>query len=118
MLKRCGIMTAALLLLLALCSCGSYEARLAGTWMGDGSLDVGIMESVDGPVPFNGADQWIFDGVDTAVATVDGDDVTLRYSASDDTLSLNDGGEVSWGVPYGRRGGTLRIGGAEYTKAK
>ena len=118
MLKRCGIMIAALVLLLALCGCGSYEARLAGTWQGDGSLAVGIMESVDGPVPFNGAERWMFDGEETAVATVDGDNVTLHYYASDDTLTLTDGGEVSWGVVYERKGDTLRIAGAEFTKAK
>lgn len=117
MLKQCGTMAAAMALLLALCGCGSYEARLAGTWQGDGSLDVGI-RAEDGPVPFNGAEQWIFDGEETAVATVDGRDVTLHYYATDDTLTLNDGGEVSWGVPYELKGGTLRIAGAEYTKAK
>lgn len=116
-MKQCGTMIAALLLLLALCACGSHEAKLAGTWQGDGSLDVG-MAAEDGPAPFNGAERWVFDGEETAVATVNGSSVTLHYYATDDTLTFNDGGEVSWGVAYELKGSTLRIGGAEYTKAE
>lgn len=116
MMKQCGKMIAALVLLLALGAC-SYEGRLAGTWQGDGSLGMGA-GAVDGPVPFHGAQRWVFDGEETAVATVDGSEVTLHYYATDDTLTLNDGGEVSWGVPYERKGDTLRIAGAEFAKVK
>lgn len=116
MMKQCGKMIAALVLLLALCGC-SYEGRVAGTWQGDGSLGAGI-GAVDGPAPFEGAEQWEFDGKETAIVTVSGSEVTLHYYATDDTLTLNDGGEVSWGVPYERKGDTLRIAGAEFTKVK
>lgn len=117
-MKQSAKMAACLLLLLALCGCGRYESRLAGTWQGDGSLDMGISEELDGPVPFNGAEQWVFDGEETAFATVEGKDVELRYYASDDTLTLNDGGEVSWGVLYEVKGNILRIGQAEFRKAR
>ena len=117
-MRRCGRLAACLLLLLALCACASHESRIAGTWMGDGSLDSGIAGAVDGTRPFDGAELWTFDGENTAVATVDGRKITFHYYASDDTLTLNDGGETSWGVPYERKGDTLRIGGATYTKAK
>ena len=115
-MKRFVKVTLGLALLLALCSC-KYESRLAGTWQGDGSFDMGI-RAEDGPVPFNGAERWEFDGDSTAVATVDGKDVKLHYYATDDTLTLNDGGEVGWGVQYELKGGVLRIGGAEFTKVK
>ena len=95
--------TACLLLLLALCGC-RYESRVAGTWQGDG----------EGA----GVERWVFDGTDTAVATVDGRDIALHYYASDDTLTLNDGGEVSWGVGYERKGDDLYIAGAKFTKAE
>lgn len=104
------------LLLAALCSC-KYESRLAGAWQGDGSFDIGAREQ-DGPIPFNGAERWEFDGDSTVVATVDGRDVKLHYYASDDTLTLNDGGEVSWGVLYELKGNTLRIGDAVYAKVR
>lgn len=52
------------------------------------------------------------------MATVGGRDLEFRYYASDDTLTLNDGGEVSWGVPYELKSDTLRIGNATYTKVK
>lgn len=117
-MKRYGKMAACLLLLLALCACGSHESRIAGTWMGDGSLDSGIAGEIDGAPPFDGAELWTFDGENTAVATVNGRNITFHYYASDDTLTLNDGGETSWGVPYERRGDTLRIGNAAYTRAK
>lgn len=117
-MKRFVNVTLGLLLLLALCSCGSYESRIKGEWQGDGSFDLGA-ERLDGPpVPFNGAERWVFDGESAAIATVDGKDVELRYYATDDTLTLNDGGEVSWGVPYERKGDTLRIQRAEFTKVK
>lgn len=54
-MKPCVKITACLLLLLALCACGSYESRIAGTWQGDGSLDSG-MEGADPPPPFDGAE--------------------------------------------------------------
>ena len=116
MMKQCIKITACLLLLAALCACGSYESRIAGTWQGDGSLDSGIAGAIDGARPFDGAERWAFDGVDTAVATVGGRELKLHYYASDDTLTLNDGGEVSWGVPYEKRGDVLRISGADFTK--
>lgn len=116
-MKRCIKLALGLLLLLALCGCGSYESRLAGVWQGGGSLDVGVREQ-DGPIPFDGAERWEFDGDSAAVATVGGKDVELHYYASDDTLTLNDGGEVSWGVLYELRGDTLRIAGAEFTKVR
>lgn len=47
-----------------------------------------------------------------------GKDIELHYYASDDTLTLNDGGEVSWGVSYEVKGDTLRIGNAACTKAE
>lgn len=109
--------TACLLLLLALCAC-SYESGLKGTWQGDGSLEIGTMKALDGPVPFDGAERWEFDGDSTAVATVGGKEVKLHYYASDDTLTLNDGGEVSWGVRYELKGNTLRIGDSTFTKVK
>lgn len=117
-MKQSVKITACLLLLLALCGCGNYEARLEGTWQGDGSLDAGIAGAVDGARPFDGAEQWEFDGTERAVATVGGRDVELHYYASDDTLTLNNGGETSWGVPYELRGDALRIGNAYYTKVK
>lgn len=116
-MKQWAKLTVCLLLLAVLCACGSYESRLAGTWEGDGSLDVGVREQ-DGPIPFNGAERWEFDGDSAVVATVDGKDVKFHYYASDDTLTLNDGGEVSWGVLYKLRGDTLRIGDAVYTKVR
>lgn len=117
-MKQCAKMTACLLLLLALCGCGGYESKVAGTWQGDGSLDSGIAGEIDGPPPFDGAAQWVFDGKETAVATVDGKDLELHYYASDDTLTLNAGGEMSWGVRYELKGDTLRIGNAAYTRVK
>lgn len=112
---RRGIKLAAcFLLLLALCGCGNYEARLEGTWQGDGSLDVAIEVAV----PFNGAEQWVFDGKETAIATVKGKRVDCHYYATDDTLTLNAGEEVSYGVVYELKGDTLRIGSAIYTKVK
>lgn len=117
-MKQSVKMTACLLLLLALCACGSYEARAAGTWQGDGSLDLGTGRAGEERAPFEGAERWSFDGDSTAIATVDGRDVTCRYSMTGDTLTLNAGGEVSWGVLYELRGGTLRIGGAEYVRVK
>ncbi len=117
-MKQHGKMAACLLLLLALCSCGyDYESRAAGTWQGDGSLTFDT-EGPEGPAPFEGAERWVFDGNSAAIATVDGKDVEFHYSMTDDTLTLNDGGEVSWGVPYGLSGNTLRIGNATYKKAK
>lgn len=114
---RRGIkLTACFLLLLALCGCGNYEARLEGTWQGDGSLAVRTDETE--PVPFDGAEQWVFDGKETAIATVKGRRVECRYYATDSTLTLNAGGEISWGVRYELRGDTLRIGNAYYTKVK
>ena len=110
--------TACLLLLAALCACGSYESRIAGTWQGDGSLDSGIAGAIDGARPFDGAERWVFDGEESAVVTVDGRDIELHYYASDDTLTLNDGGEVSWGVGYERKGDDLYIAGAKFTKAE
>ena len=115
-MRRYGKVIACLLLLAALCAC-KYESRAAGTWQGDGSLDVGI-EGPDGVPPFDGAEQWVFDGESTAVATVGGRDVEFHYYMTDDTLTLNDGGEVSWGVTYELKGNTLRIAGAEFTKVK
>lgn len=108
--------TACLLVLLALCSCG-HESKVAGTWQGDGSLTLGT-GGVEEPAPFEGAERWVFDGESTAIATVDGTDVEFHYYATDDTLTLNDGGEVSWGVQYERKGDTLRISQAEFTKVK
>lgn len=116
-MRRCGKMAACLLLLLALCACGSYESKVAGVWQGDGSLDCG-MEGADPSPPFDGAERWEFDGTERAVATVGGRDLELHYYASDDTLTLNDGGEVSWGVPYEVKGNTLCVGNATYTKVK
>lgn len=107
-----------LALLLALCACGSYESRLEGVWQGDGSLDSGIAGEVDGHPPFDGAERWEFDGRERAAATVNGREIRLHYYASDDTLTLNDGGEISWGVPYERKGDTLCICGAEFVKVK
>ena len=117
-MRQCGKIAVCLLLLLALCACGNYEARLEGTWQGDGSLDSGIAGEIDGPPPFDGAARWEFDGAERAVATVGGRDLEFHYYASDDTLTLNDGGETSWGVPYERKGDSLRIGNATYTRAK
>lgn len=106
-----------LALLLALCACGSWESRAEGVWQGAGGviLDTG---GVEDPAPFEGAEQWAFDGVETAVATVEGREVRCHYYMTDDTLTLNAGGELSWGVRYELRGDTLRIGGAEYTRVK
>ena len=111
-MKRCVNVIFSLLLLLALCACGSYESRIAGTWQGDGSLDMGVEEELT--PPFQGAERWEFDGDSTAIATVGGKEIRLHYYASDDTLTLNDGGEVSWGMQYEMKGGTLRIGSAEF----
>ena len=118
MMKQCIKITACLLLLLALCGCGNYEARLEGAWQGDGSLDSGIAGAIDGARPFDGAERWVFDGEESAVVTVDGRDIELHYYASDDILTLNDGGETSWGIRYEVKGDTLRIGGAEFVKVK
>lgn len=117
-MKRAASMTACLLLLLALCACGSYEAKVTGIWQGDGSLDAGIAGEIDGPRPFDGAEQWEFDGEERAVATVGGREIEFHYYASDSTLTLNDGGEVSWGIRYEVKGDTLNIGNATYTKVK
>lgn len=113
-MKHSVKITACLLLLLALCGCGNYEARLEGAWQGDGSLDVAIEVAV----PFNGAEQWVFDGKETAIATVKGKRVDCHYYATDDTLTLNAGEEASCGVQYELKGNTLRIGNAIYTKVK
>lgn len=117
-MRNCGKLAACLLLLLALCACGSHESKVAGVWQGDGSLDAGAAGTVDGTRPFDGAERWVFDGEATAIATVGGRDITLHYYASDDTLTLNDGGEVSWGVLYEVKGDSLRIGNATYTRVK
>jgi len=115
-MKQRGKIAVCLLLLLMLCSC-RYESRASGTWYGDGGLTLG-REGPEGPAPFEGAELWTFDGNSTAIATVDGKNVELHYSMSDDTLTLNDGGEVSWGVQYELNGDTLRIGNATYKKAR
>ena len=117
-MKQYGKIAVCLLLLLTLCACGSYESKVAGVWQGDGSLDSGIAGEIDGPPPFDGAARWEFDGAERAVATVGGRDLEFRYYASDDTLTLTEGGEVSWGVPYELKSDTLRIGNATYTKVK
>ena len=111
-MKRCVNVIFGLILLLALCACGSYESRIAGTWQGDGSFDMGVEQ--EHIPPFQGAEQWSFDGDSTAIATVNGKEIRLHYYASDDTLTLNDGGEESWGIQYEMRGSTLRIGNAEF----
>lgn len=113
-MKQFGKLAVCLLLLLALCAC-SHAAGLKGTWQGDGSPKLGI-EGPDEPLPFEGAERWTFDGEDTAVATVNGREIEFHYEASDDTLTLNDGGEMSWGVLYERKGDVLRIGEAEFAK--
>lgn len=115
-MKQAGKLVFGLLFLLALCAC-SYESGLKGTWQGDEGLKSGVEDS-DVPPPFEGAEQWAFDGEDTVVVTVKGREIEFHYYATDDTLTLNDGGEVSWGIPYERKGNTLRIGGAEFTRTK
>lgn len=115
MMKRKIKLTVCFLLLLALCGC-RYEGRFEGTWQEDGSLSVRTDEVE--PIPFDGAEQWAFDGEDAAVATVKGRRVECRYYATDSTLTLNAGGEISWGVRYELKGDTLRIGNAYYTKVK
>lgn len=114
-MKQCVKVMFSVLLLAALCGCGSYESRVEGTWQGDGSLKMDLY-GVEGPAPFDGVEQWVFDGDSTAIATVNGRDVELHYYITDDTLTLNDGGEVSWGVRYELKGSTLRILEAEFTK--
>lgn len=114
-MKQSVKIAACLLLLLALCGC-RYEGSFEGAWQGDGSLAVRTDERE--PVSFDGAERWVFDGEDTAVATVKGRRVECRYYATDSTLTLNAGGEISWGVRYEMKGDTLRIGNAYYTKVK
>lgn len=119
-MRQCGKIAVCLLLLLALCGC-RYESRVAGAWQGVGeSAGVNVEMMIDGPAPFDGAERWVFDGTgtDTAIATVGGRDLEFHYYASDDTLTLNDGGETSWGVRYEVKGDTLRIGNATYKKIK
>lgn len=105
-----------LLLLLALCAC-NYESGLKGTWQGDGGLVSGV-EDPEALPPFEGAGRWTFDGEDAAVATVDGRKLQFSYCATDDTLTLTGGGTESWGIPYERKGDTLRIGETEFTRVK
>jgi len=73
-------------------------------------------EGPEGPAPFEGAERWVFDGNSAAIATVDGKDLELHYSMTDDTLTLNDGGEESWGLQYVLKGNILRVGNAIYKK--
>lgn len=115
-MRRWGKLAASLLLLLTLCACGNYESRVEGAWQGDGSLRFDF-EDAENPPSFASAEQWVFDGNGTAIATVRDVEVMCSYRMTGDTLTLNDGGAVSWGIRYELKGGTLRIGSAEFTKA-
>lgn len=99
--------------LVLLCSC-SHESSLIGTWNGDGSLDMLGMEA-----PYEFATQWIFDEEGTVIVKVGEEELEFKYSATDDTLTLN-GGEMSWGVLHTVKGKTLSIetgdGAAAFTK--
>jgi len=101
--------------LLILSSCGG-EAKLTGTWQGDGSLDMLGMEA-----PWEYATQWVFRADGTVSVTVGEETVDFRYSTTDDTLTLN-GEELSWGVLYRVKQDTLSIetgdGTAVFTKMK
>lgn len=87
---------------LMLCAC-SHEAKLEGTWQGDGSLDMLGMEA-----PYEFATQWRFNSDGTVVVTAGEETVEFRYSVTDDTLTLN-GEELSWGVLYQVKDDTLSI---------
>lgn len=99
--------------LILLGSC-SPDDKLVGTWQGDGSLDLLGMEA-----PYEFATQWIFTEDGTAIVNVGEEELEFKYSATDDTLTLN-GGEMSWGVLYRVKGKTLSIetgdGAAAFTK--
>lgn len=97
-MRQCVKVMTCLALLLALCGCGRYESRVEGAWEGGGSVIPGVREE-ERP-PFEEAERWRFDGNETAIATVGGKQVECRYSMTDDTLTLNAGGEASWGVLY------------------
>lgn len=81
----------------------SHESSLVGTWQGDGSLDMAAMEA-----PYEFATQWIFDNEGNVVVKVGEEEVEFKYSATDDTLTLN-GSEMSWGVLYEVKGKQLTI---------
>ena len=88
--------------LVLLCSC-SPESLLVGTWQGDGSLDMLGMEA-----PYEFATQWSFDKEGTVIVRVGEEKLEFKYSATDDTLTLN-GNKMSWGMIYNVNGKQLTI---------
>jgi len=101
-LIRSVLLSALLLGLAMLCSC-SHEARLVGTWQGDGTLDM-----ISTEVPYEFATKMVFSSDGTAVITVDGYETQYGYHATDDTITLN-GGDMSYGFDYSLSGRTLTI---------
>ena len=55
------------------------------------------------------AERTSFADDNTVLVEGEGASIELRWSASDDTLTFN-GTEISWGVPYTRKGDTFVIG--------
>ena len=99
---RLIVVSAIFLALVALCAC-SHEARLVGTWQGDGTLDVSATEA-----PYEFATEMVFSSDGTVVITVDGYETQYGYHATDDTLTLN-GGDMSYGILYSLSHRTLTI---------
>ena len=99
---RLIVISAICLVLAALCAC-SHEARLVGTWQGDGPLDISATEA-----PYEFATKMVFSSDGTVLITVDGYETQYGYHATDDTLTLN-GGDMSYGILYSLSGRTLTI---------
>ena len=115
-MKKYNRLVAALAMCFSLILLGSCspDSKLVGTWQGDGSLDMMGMEA-----PYEFVTKWAFDESGQAIATVEEAEIAFKYSATDDTITLNDG-EMSWGVRYSVKGKTLSIetgdGAAVFTK--
>ena len=92
-----------------LCSCGN-QAKIIGTWTGDGSLTV-----FQKGVPFQSVEQLTFfeDGTGRAVGNSGYTDFT--YALTDDTLSLRFE-EIGWGIGYTIEGDTLTLRDSVFTR--
>lgn len=96
-----------LLCTLLFSSCGIKNAlrslTLVGSWHGDGAFDI---LGVDAPFEF--ATELEFNEDGTLDVTVNDDTTTFKYSATDDTITIQ-GEDMSWGVYYTVTGTTLNL---------